>query len=78
MNTYGNHSRTTKGYMPHPDEHTKHSPQHHTTIEATHPKFKFPESSSEECVLPIQNGITKTTEISVGYNELEAKDVERN
>lgn len=78
MNTYGNRSRGTKGYMPHPDEHTLQSSQNRTAVTTSQSRSKFPESSSEEHILPIQNGITKTTEVKVKDNEVDPKDLERN
>jgi hypothetical protein len=89
MNTYGAGTRTrgTKGYVPYGEgkDGTLKSYNNRTDIgvsgtgsEAT---TKLPDSESEEYILPIQQtgarGITKRTDVSVRYDEMDAKDLER-
>jgi len=91
MNTYGagTHSRGIKGYAPYGEGKDGTLKSYNdrtdmgmgisgTMLEAT---TKLPDSESEEYILPIQQngtgGITKRTDFSVRYDEMNASGLER-
>jgi hypothetical protein len=88
MNHYGNNNNRTKGYMHHGEGHDGTLKSYNRAAVAAGTRSlepnttKLPDSESEEHILPIQSpngaGITKTTDVTVRYHEMDTSELERN